>query len=1080
MPSLFSKYRLLLAFVAVVLLVGSVLLVRMVQHRQSLLTKQVVALLNTQFKGTLSIRAVTMNIWKQFPYLSLDLQGVRFYATSDTNLTPMYSFDDVYLGVNILELLREEYRIKRLSIDGGHIDLVKFADGRINILEAKGVDMSSNQDSTDAPFTFDMKNLSLNKLRLAYHDYAAKRDIIAQIDRLETSFTLAPEHIIAEIKTALVLDIDRDGKHTFFNTKHCTFESKLDYNLISGSARFENTHIGIEQALFALEGAVDTKDSMNCSVKFHGEKPSLLTFAAFAPSAVQEALKTYSNEGNVSFSGKIDGKLLGKEMPAYRIDFSCDDAYVVNTAVNKKVQEIYFSGMITNGEGRSMKTSEFRLRNFRAKPEVGLFRGDVVIRNFDDPYINVNVNADLDFEFLAAFSGIEGLRRLKGQILLDMNFNELVDIDKPDETLLRLKEGIDSELRIKNLSVQIPDYPHPITNINGHAVMKQGAITLDDLSFTVAGSDVHFDGTFSDIPALLHEKHEPIEITLNMQSKRLQFQELLAFDSTLSKKISEDISGLDIRMSFQTFADELRRFRTIPRGTFILHHVSGRFKNYPHEIHDIHADIVIDDTTLTVKDISGMIDKSDVRLQASVENYPLWLERAKKGTSRVRFSIASSYCSLKDILSYEGRNYVPEQYRSEEIKKLTCSGSATLRFDSTLRYLQASIEKLNGDFALHAMKLKNSAAQFHIENSMLTLDTLRLAIGASEFGAKGTLPLSQETLTSMPIRLDVAARQLDLDELLMIKQNALRLYKQSSQKPAKAASIANSSEQLSRDSLRHATAFSIVRVAFPDAEITANIQNLKFRTMRIQDCSIRLRTAPNHTCTLDTLYCRLAEGKIGISGIFQAPKPENITLAVRSRLEKIRLESLLLKFDNFGQDNFISDNITGLASGVLNGVVALHPDLTPIVSKSEARIDVVLKQGELLNFAPMQAMTRFFRDKNMNRVRFDTLKNTLTLKDGKLTFPQMTINSSLGYIELSGEQSIQRSSGFAMDYVIGIPFSTAAQAGWSMLFGTNPKDTIPQNRIDAIQYRPQGAPELLIKMRMQGKPGALTIRPGGK
>ncbi len=1084
------KTRIILGIVALCFLVFGVLLWRLVSEKQDILTKQAVRLLNTKFVGTLQIREAKIVLWKQFPYLSLDVRGVRFYATRDTSEQPLYAFDDAYIGFNILDILQEQYRVKHLTIEGGHIDIVKYADGKVNILEAKGIKTSADEDSTETMMTFDMQQLTLKNLRAAYHDRAAKRDIVATIERLETAFTLAPERIGANLSAALVLDVDTNGQHTFFHDKHITLETTIDIDKQQEKFTLGNTRLGLEKAIFQCAGWLNAKDSMNCSLEFHGEKPSLLTFAAFAPASIQAALERYSNEGKVTFDGFLRGKLQGELLPEFRVDFACEDAKVVNTTVNKKVRDIFFSGFITNGAERSMKTSEFRLRNIRATPDVGIFRGDIAIRNFDDPFINMDVNADLDLEFLAQFLGIEGLKRLKGQIVLDMNFNELVDIDKPDSTLLRLKEGIDSELSIKNLSVEVPNYPHPITNINGHAIMKKGFLTLDDLSCTIAGSDVHFDGTFSDVPALFHAQRKPVEITLNALSKRLNLQELVAFDSTLAQTISEEISGLAIRISFQTSADELRNFHFLPKGEFIIHHVSGKFKNYPHEIHDIHADIAVDENALTVKDISGMIDKSDVRLQATVENYRTWLDKTRRGETSVRYNISSTYFSLKDILSYEGRNYVPEQYRSEEIKNFALVGTAAMRFDTTLRFLEATIGKLSGDFALHKMKLKNGAARFHAENSLLTLDTFRVNIGASDIAAKGAFPLSTALIKDVPTRLEIASERLNVDELLMIKQNAVRLAKQTSVKQTSTMQTASKQSSINQtsipqsaansDSANHATAFNIFAVPFPQARISALVRQLQFRSMRIQDFKLALRTEPNHSCYVDTLDCRIAEGRLGLQGRLEAATPQNITLSMSAAIEKIRLEALLVKFDNFGQDKLISENISGVATGLLKGTFALHPDLTPILSKSEAQIDAMLKEGELLNFAPLQAMKRFFRDKNMNRVRFDTVKNTLSLKNGTLSFPAMTINSSLGYIELAGEQNIQRSSGFQMDYVIGIPFGVAAQAGFSTLFGGNAKDSIPQDRIDAIQYRPQGSAELLIKMRVQGTPGAFSIRPGGK
>ena len=82
------------------------------------------------------------------------------------------------------------------------------------------------------------------------------------------------------------------------------------------------------------------------------------------------------------------------------------------------------------------------------------------------------------------------------------------------------------------------------------------------------------------------------------------------------------------------------------------------------------------------------------------------------------------------------------------------------------------------------------------------------------------------------------------------------------------------------------------------------------------------------------------------------------------------------------------------------------PDLTPMIDQCEAQMQVEIHNGVLINFAPMQAMSSFFSDKNLMKVRFDTLRNVLSFKNGELTIPDMNINSSLGFMEISGTQSM--------------------------------------------------------------------------
>lgn len=1113
---------LILVFGVLVICAGSAYFL-VLKAKDSIL-RQVLTQVNKQFPGKLTLQGTDVSLLAQFPFVSLKLNRIQFFSGKDTTTTPIYAFETVYLGLNILDLWRGEYRLKRMDVQGGVLNLVKFADGSFNLMNAKGIAIADTTTTESATLTLDIEKAHFQKLTIWYHDVASNQDVVSTIEDADIALSIGGTTIDTQLSASFILDIDQNGRHTFFHDKHIRFQTSAKYDKASGKATFQKIFLELEKASFLAEGTINTNDSLYADIRFRGDKPSLSTFAAFAPPSVAAALDRYKNSGKIVFEGSVKGWLLSKNLPAFRVDFQCENAAVINTAVNKKVDAIHFIGSITNGSNATSsvhgwKYAEFRLLNIRAKPDVGLFRGNIVIRNFEDPYINVGVNADVDLEFLAEFLGIEGLKRLKGQVLVDMNFNELVDIAKPDETLLRLKEGIESELTIKNLTVDVPNFPHRIENINGHAVMKNGAVTLDDLSLKIAESDIHFDGTFNNIPGLFHAKNEELGITLNAKSNRLNMAQILAFDSTLSAKYNEEITNLVIRCEFQTRASELRSFQTLPKGEFLIHNISAQFKGYPHNLHDVKADVIVDDHTLTVKDVTAIVDGSDIHLTAQVENYEKWLQPVKRGESTLRIALTSEYFSLKDVLSYNGRNFVPIQYQSEEIRGLALKASLTSRFDSVFRSFSARLENLRGSFKLHDMKLRNAVGLVHYDNGRFVIDTLRAVVGNSDFGLKGSFLLDSSKrlitqsaqllqsssrlgsanplLENSPVRFELSAKTLDVDQLLTMKKNAVTLFrsgaslrqgndknssriekKQESGKKEPSKKEPSKSNENPLDSVRHASAFNLFRLPFPDAVVSLNVQTMLYKGMRLSDVVLKLRTQANHQCFVDTLAVSLAGGIVGMKGELNAADAKNILFKTRIYARSLDITKVLLKLDNFGKDMALTENLTGTVSGGIEAEVALHPDATPILQKSIASMNVIVKQGELINFAPLQAMKRFFQDKNLNRVRFDTLRNSLTLSNGKLIIPRMTIASSLGFIEIQGEQSIQRSSGFSMNYTVGVPLSHLAKAGFGLLFGGSPRDSIPSDRIDAIRYRPADCNQMLLKMRLSGKPGNYTISPG--
>ena len=111
--------------------------------------------------------------------------------------------------------------------------------------------------------------------------------------------------------------------------------------------------------------------------------------------------------------------------------------------------------------------------------------------------------------------------------------------------------------------------------------------------------------------------------------------------------------------------------------------------------------------------------------------------------------------------------------------------------------------------------------------------------------------------------------------------------------------------------------------------------------------------------------------------------------------------------------------------------------MVPDLDQSTIEMDVKVLNGRLINFDPMLAISDYMGNKNLQNIRFDTLQNSLKIKKGKINIPAMTIESTLGHMELSGSHDNNQN----IDYYLRIPWKTVRKASWRKLF-KNKKDTV--------------------------------------
>ena len=93
----------------------------------------------------------------------------------------------------------------------------------------------------------------------------------------------------------------------------------------------------------------------------------------------------------------------------------------------------------------------------------------------------------------------------------------------------------------------------------------------------------------------------------------------------------------------------------------------------------------------------------------------------------------------------------------------------------------------------------------------------------------------------------------------------------------------------------------------------------------------------------------------------------------------------------------------------------------------------------------MLALSDYMGNKNLRNIRFDTLQNNLNVEKGKIHIPSMTIESTLGHIELSGTHDSNQN----IDYYLRIPWKTVRKAAWYKVFKRKNR-TISEEQEDEI------------------------------
>ena len=1027
-------------------------------YQQQRLVRMAVNELNKQLPGELIVGGSDISVFQNYPYISIAVKNVRFFADKDTTGKTIFEAEKIFVGFNLTDILKQQYHAKVILLKNGCIDIVKD-NGRMNILDAIRLSQDTSTIDTTKALDLVLKKLVLKNMDISFFDKQSLEQVHAHIDRIQSAFRSDSLQMDADLQGAMLVDYIWPGDSSLLRHKRLETDITLSYNKTNGILALQQGKLKLEDAMFNITGTADLLHDNLVDLKFSGDKTDFRQLFAFAPEKLAKELKHFKYDGHMDFKGTIKGKLQNGKIPRIDLTFSCKNGWLHNTESKRKLDSLAFKGFYTNGARQSLQTSELRLLDFNARPDKGVFKGNLVLRDFTNPKISMRVNSELELEFIGGFLGIKDLQRITGHISLKMDFKELVDISLPEQTIDKLTGGIQSELTVTNLSFRIPSYPYIIEHMDLHANMKNGFLKLDTLSFHVGQSDFHMNGSLSNLPAIFHKQQEPITLTLNAGSNKMVLKELFAFDSARSAKAKEEINGFNIGLSLETSVNELLHPKPLPRGKFTIDHLSIAFKKYPHVFHDFGAELTINDTSLRLKDFNGRVDSSDLRLSGRVNNYALWFDKVKKGKTLIAFDLKSQRLALYELLGRRSRKYVPKEYVHEIFNNVWLRSKVELKYDTVFKFANIKIANVSGELTNHPYRLDSIHGNIKFNTgNFVKIDTLQGKIGNTDFNISMRLYTGKDTAKSRKENyLQFASRFLDVNQLTNYVMTAAD---EMDNPPADTAAVAKAASGTT-----HENGFNIFNIPFINFNASVDIGRIKYRKLGLKNFSTKVRMTANQQLYLDTFGIEVAGGKIGARAHFNGSDPNKIYLKSRIRIYDVNLEKLMLKMDYLGQDYVINKNIKGRLTGQVKCYVQIHPDLTPIMDQSEAQIDVNIYDGELDNFTPIQAMSSYFSDKNLNMVRFDTLRNKLTFKNNTLTIPSMNINSSLGFLEISGNQGMDKH----MEYYLRIPLKMVTKVAFKKLFGKKQEEVDP-DQVDAIQYRDKDKKIHFINLKITGTP----------
>jgi hypothetical protein len=182
---------------------------------------------------------------------------------------------------------------------------------------------------------------------------------------------------------------------------------------------------------------------------------------------------------------------------------------------------------------------------------------------------------------------------------------------------------------------------------------------------------------------------------------------------------------------------------------------------------------------------------------------------------------------------------------------------------------------------------------------------------------------------------------------------------------------------------------------FDDCSAYLTIQADKLVYKKFSATKVKGRlTLTNEMIRLDNFSLSHAGGFIYVNASSK-DKGSRSDLAIQSKMENVNIKELFRSFNNFGLHSLTSENISGNFSADINLTSMLDANNDLNHEANRGYVDFSLKDGRLVNFAPLVEIdNNFLQKRNLSDVSFAELKDRFDLNGNDVHINRMEIRST--------------------------------------------------------------------------------------
>ncbi len=384
----------------------------------------VIAEINSEIDVKVNVSSAEFSVLRKFPFVSIVLNDVVALSgngfmrsefvgmPSDT----LFSASRIYLQFNLLDILRKEYRLRKIHAVGGSVTILVDSEGGVNYRIFK----ENNKKKDPKALTVGLDHVKVSGFTWQFLNLA--KDIFSEGEIKDLALKGKFSQNSFSLNTLSSLYFGTFKREGIEYASKLNLSSRLILDVQDSVYTISRGDLSLNNLNIKAGGSFTTGSQTLLDLQVAGENLDIKSLVSALPFNT-ESIKKYAPAGKADMLIKLNGSLSSTAVPSIRAAFKVMNGSVFLPQLGSQITGIALRGTYSNGSRRSAATSRILLSDFFVNYGESSLTGKLSLDNFINPFLSASLNGTLIAKDLSSVMNIEGLILEQGFIHPDLSIN---------------------------------------------------------------------------------------------------------------------------------------------------------------------------------------------------------------------------------------------------------------------------------------------------------------------------------------------------------------------------------------------------------------------------------------------------------------------------------------------------------------------------------------------------------------------------------------------------------------------------------------------------------------------------------